>query len=450
MEKSKKHKREMEVVIHGKSNTYKVQKVLGEGTFGKVVQCKVAQSNQKVAVKILKEGFMGSFRREVAILKKIRELDVDKNNLVKFIDSFRYEQSNKQYCIVFEMLDFSLFDLMKERDFKPLRLSEIRVLTQQMLVALNALKSIGVVHADMKPDNIMLVNHAKMPFKVKLIDFGLAFNVSNVKLGRKCQAVGYRAPDVILGLPINESIDMWSLGCMSAFLYLGRHLFPLQCEYESIRVIIKLQGQPDDETLNSGVYSKKFFKVGSTDSSWKLKTWQEYSLSENCIITPCKQIYNQLSSLDDLVTSYPGDVNDPKYKDTKAFVSFLKRMLHVTSTMRLVPSKAVGHRFITMKHLSCDGSNSYLRLSSMIAENSKLEQSSVKFNRYVTSSEVSNMTEETSDLNAPPLVDKEMGGSRQGNGYAEVQARRKWLSRIRNFFSTCFASVGCQTNNAVE
>lgn len=430
---------------HGES--YEVQKLLGEGTFGKVVECKLVKSNQHVAVKILKKGYMDSFLKEAAIHKKIRALDVDKNNLVKFIDNFRYEQ---YYCLVFEMLDFSLLDLMKERDFTPLCLSEIRVLTQQMLVALNALKSIEVVHADIKPDNIMLVNHATMPFKVKLIDFGLAFNVFKVKPGRRCQAVGYRAPEVILGLPIDESIDVWSLGCMLVYLYLGRHLFPLHCEYESIRVIIKLQGQPDDDTLSSGVYSRSFFKIDPTDSSWRLKTRHEYNLSENCIIKPCKQIYDQLSSLDDLVPSYPEDMDDPEYKDTQAFISLLKRMLHVTSPMRLIPSKALGHRFITMKHLDCDSSNSYLRSSNMIIENCKFEQSSVNFNQHVTSSEVLSMTEETSQLNDPPLVDKEMVGSSQSNGYVEVQARRKWLSRIQNFFSRSFSSVGCQRNDVAE
>lgn len=446
MEKSTQRNKEMkaDLGLDGRPNIYKVQKLLGEGSYGKVVQCKLVKTDQQVAVKILKKGYIGSFFKEAAIHEKIRELDVDKNNLVKFIDSFRNEQ---YHCLVFEMLDLSLFDLMQQRCFTPLGLPQIRVITQQMLVALNALKHIQVVHADIKPDNIMLVNHAKMPFKVKLIDFGLAF--TRIKLGRKCQAVGYRAPEVILGLPLDESIDMWSLGCMLFFLYQGRHLFPTHCEYESMRIIIKLQGQPDDDTLSSGVYSRNFFKIDH-DLSWRLKTRHEYNLSQKCIIKPCKEIYDKLSSFDDLVTSYPGDLDDPECKDTQAFVSLLKRMLHVTSSGRLVPSKALGHRFITMKHLDCDAPNSYFSSSNMIIENCKFEQSSVSFNQYVTSSEAVSTTEENSQLNDPPLVDKEIAGSSQRNGYAEVQAQRKWLNTVQKFFSRTFSSLGCQRDDVIE
>lgn len=440
-------KNKVNVVLCGKSHKYELQKFLGEGTFGKVVQCKMVASNDYVAVKILKKDNLDSFFKEVAIHEKIRELDEDKNNIVKFIESFTFA---RYYCLVFEILDFSLFDLMKERDFTPLCLSQIRIVTQQMLVALNALKSIEVVHADIKPDNIMLVNHATMPFKVKLIDFGLAFDVSKVKLGWKCQAVGYRAPEVILGLPLDESIDMWSLGCMTVFLYLGRHPFPLHCEYESIRVIINLQGQPNNDILNSGIYSRNFFKIDPTDLSWRLKTRQEYNLSEDCKIKPSKHIYDKLSSLDDIVTSCPDDMDDLECRDTQAFVSLLKRMLHVTSSMRLIPSKALGHRFITMKHLNCDASNNYLRSNNMIIENSKFEQSSVNFNQYVTSSEGLSMTEETSHLNNPPLVDEKMSDSSQSASYVEVHARRKWLKRVQNFFITSYRSLGCQKNYVVE
>uniref|UniRef100_A0A3B5M125 Protein kinase domain-containing protein n=1 Tax=Xiphophorus couchianus TaxID=32473 RepID=A0A3B5M125_9TELE len=106
----------------------------------------------------------------------------------------------------------------KSRGFIPLSLSEIRVIAQQLLVALNALKSAGLVHADIKPDNIMFVNHRSQPLKVKLIDFGLAVKVSKLWFVGTVQAIGYRAPEVILGLKMDESVDMWSLGCSLAYM----------------------------------------------------------------------------------------------------------------------------------------------------------------------------------------------------------------------------------------
>lgn len=48
----------------------------------------------------------------------------------------------------------------------------------QLLTAFDALSKLGIIHSDLKLDNIMLVDHEKQPFRVKLIDFGLSFTVS--------------------------------------------------------------------------------------------------------------------------------------------------------------------------------------------------------------------------------------------------------------------------------
>uniref|UniRef100_A0AAQ4PV26 Protein kinase domain-containing protein n=1 Tax=Gasterosteus aculeatus aculeatus TaxID=481459 RepID=A0AAQ4PV26_GASAC len=91
--------------------------------------------------------------------------------------------------------------------------------------ALNALKGIGLLHADLKLDNVMLVNHQDEPFRVKLIDFGVALPASEVWEGMIVQPLPYRAPEVSLGLPISEAIDMWALGCLLACLFFCRNIF---------------------------------------------------------------------------------------------------------------------------------------------------------------------------------------------------------------------------------
>lgn len=62
----------------------------------------------------------------------------------------------------------------------------------QLGTALHALKSIGVIHSDIKMDNIMLVNCEEQPLRVKLIDFGLAFSTYKVKQGAMHQTKHYR------------------------------------------------------------------------------------------------------------------------------------------------------------------------------------------------------------------------------------------------------------------
>lgn len=62
----------------------------------------------------------------------------------------------------------------------------------QLLVALHALSNIGVLHTDIKPDNVMFVNSQEQPLRIKLIDFGLAISRSRVNPGMDLQPTGYR------------------------------------------------------------------------------------------------------------------------------------------------------------------------------------------------------------------------------------------------------------------
>lgn len=62
----------------------------------------------------------------------------------------------------------------------------------QLATALDGLKSVGVIHGDLKPDNIMLVMDQELSFTVKLIDFGLAFHTCDAVVGSSHQLPYYR------------------------------------------------------------------------------------------------------------------------------------------------------------------------------------------------------------------------------------------------------------------
>ena len=125
------------------------------------------------------------------------------------------------------MLELNLYDFLKNNKFCPLKLKYIRPIMQQVLTALSKLKQLGLIHADLKPENIMMVDPSRHPYRVKVkfnftftlfthyvkvIDFGSASHVSKAVPSTYLQSRYYRAPEIILGLPFNERIDMWSLG----------------------------------------------------------------------------------------------------------------------------------------------------------------------------------------------------------------------------------------------
>uniref|UniRef100_A0A3B3HSV6 Protein kinase domain-containing protein n=1 Tax=Oryzias latipes TaxID=8090 RepID=A0A3B3HSV6_ORYLA len=205
-------------LLIGHKGSYLVEKFLGEGTFGKVAKCKNLSTNKEVAIKIIKNGFDNAGEKELKALIEISKLDADKYNLVKCVDVFRYKS---HVCIVFEILDQSLYDFLEDRTFRPLFVQEIRAVAWQLLIALKGLKRINLVHCDIKLDNIMLVNQDSKPFRVKLIDFGLASKTKDIPTGTRLQNICFRAPEVILGLPLDERLDMWTVGYVLALLYTG-------------------------------------------------------------------------------------------------------------------------------------------------------------------------------------------------------------------------------------
>uniref|UniRef100_A0A665WTT4 Protein kinase domain-containing protein n=1 Tax=Echeneis naucrates TaxID=173247 RepID=A0A665WTT4_ECHNA len=321
--------------------------VVAEETVNKkktfIPQCTRLDTKEKMAMKIVKKGTLAG-KREVRVLKKLRKLDYDKNNLVRFTEHFHHKG---HICLAFEMLDMSIKDLIERKlRRKPLQLSQIRVITQQMLVALNALKDIGLAHADIKPNKIMLVNHQLNPLKVKLVDFGTTVAVSKVLPGTVVQAIGYRAPEVILGLQVDEAIDIWGLGCVLAYMYLGQDLYPLHCEREVMRVITKVQGQPSAKMLNNGIHTIDHFNHSQG------RRWSFWTLKKVCGLSCCKSVKGTK-------TNHPMGALDRVTmaeipKDTDVFLSFLKQMLHVEPEERLTPIQALEHAFIFTKHSPAD------------------------------------------------------------------------------------------------
>uniref|UniRef100_A0A3P9HZ75 Protein kinase domain-containing protein n=1 Tax=Oryzias latipes TaxID=8090 RepID=A0A3P9HZ75_ORYLA len=281
-------------ILLGRKGVYKVEKFLGEGSYGKVAKCKKLGTDQVVAIKII----WGSGQMEINALEELSQINADDHNLVKFVESFKYK---KYTCIAFEVLDQSLLDFMEKRDFHPLTVEEIRTIAWQLIVALKGLKSVNLVHCDIKLDNIMLVDQVSEPFRVKLIDFGLAEKIGHMRTGATMQNICYRAPEVILGLPLDQSVDLWTVGYILFVLYTGKN----------------------------------------SQDVWKLDTPQEQSKKKGRLVEDNIPFW----SCDQLIHSC---LDKTKIKEVEQFVDLLKRMLMVDPRKRISPSEALQHPFFTM------------------------------------------------------------------------------------------------------
>uniref|UniRef100_A0A669EG89 Protein kinase domain-containing protein n=1 Tax=Oreochromis niloticus TaxID=8128 RepID=A0A669EG89_ORENI len=260
-------------------STLRVEALLGEGAFGIVAKCRNTKTNQAIAIKV-----------------------------------------NKSRPDVQQEAKLEIF----------------------ILDALSHLGSVGIVHADLKPGNIMVVNRHESPVKVKLIDFGLACPASAVNPSDCVGTVGYSAPEVVLGLPYNEASDMWSLGLVAVELATGVPLYPAENEYDYLKFIIETQGQLPDHVLDSGIYTDDYFiEDNYKQQRWTFKTDQQFQYETG--YPSLETRYIKLKCLDDLeqimkVRRGPED-------GQSLFVSLIKKMLAIDAHQRITPSEVLRHPF---------------------------------------------------------------------------------------------------------
>ncbi|KAM9855780.1 homeodomain-interacting protein kinase 1 isoform 2-T2 [Aulostomus maculatus] len=336
------------------SNSYEVLEFLGRGTFGQVAKCWKRGTNEIVAIKILKNhpSYARQGQIEVSILSRLSTENADEFNFVRSYECFQHKNHT---CLVFEMLEQNLYDFLKHSKFSPLLLKCIRPILQQVATALMKLKSLGLIHADLKPENIMLVDPLRQPYRVKVIDFGSASHVSKAVCSTYLQSRYYRAPEIILGLPFCEAIDMWSLGCVIAELFLGWPLYPGASEYDQIRYISQTQGLPAEYLLSAGTKTSRFFNRGPDSSYplWRLKTPAEHEAEMGIKSKEArKYIFNCLDDMMQVnMTNLEGTDILAEKADRREFIDLLKKMLTLDADKRITPMKTLNHPFVTMTHL---------------------------------------------------------------------------------------------------
>ncbi|KAI3360748.1 hypothetical protein L3Q82_012984 [Scortum barcoo] len=266
-------------------------------------------------------------------------------------------------------------EYLERKPSRSLSVKEIRPILHQMATTLQLLSSLGAVHADLKTDNIMMVDCKNQPLRVKMIDFGLAHHVSQSWRNSYIQPRYYRSPEVILGLPYTAAIDMWSLGCIAAELFLGHLLYPGNCEYDmvSLQHMVQTQGQLPQHLLNKGPKTSWFFlRERRRGRWWRLKAahyvWTDHSRSHMFSLQTPREYgktyfpESYFNSLDDLKKTMSDDGRNTmaEIEDMENFVDLLKKMLHLDVSKRITPSQLLeDHPFITMSDVADSYPNSF-------------------------------------------------------------------------------------------
>ncbi|KNA11349.1 hypothetical protein SOVF_136010 [Spinacia oleracea] len=236
----------------------KLEKV-GEGTYGKVYKAKEKTTGQLVALKKTRlemdeEGVPPTALREVSLLQMLSQSlyvvrllcveHVDKKNTTTGI-------SKPLLYLVFEYLDTDLKKFIdshrKGSNPRPLPPSQVQCFLFQLLKGVSHCHSHGVLHRDLKPQNL-LVDKDKGILKIADLGLGRSFTVPMKSYTHEIVTLWYRAPEVLLGSThYSTGVDIWSVGCIFAEMVRRQALFPGDSEFQQLLHIFRLLGTPTDE-----------------------------------------------------------------------------------------------------------------------------------------------------------------------------------------------------------
>ncbi|RXN01399.1 hypothetical protein EOD39_6917 [Acipenser ruthenus] len=236
---------------------FEVLEVIGKGSFGHVVKCLDHNTNELVAVKIIrnKKRFHHQALVEVKILDALRRKD--KENSHNVIHMKEYFHFRNHLCISFELLGLNLYELIKKNNFQGFSLPLIRRFACSLLKCLQMLHRENIIHCDLKPENILLAH--KGQGTIKVVDFGSSC-YEQQRVYTYIQSRFYRSPEVILGHTYSMAIDMWSLGCILAELYTGSPLFPGENEVEQMACIMERM-TPDEAMQHEWIQEARLHKT---------------------------------------------------------------------------------------------------------------------------------------------------------------------------------------------
>ncbi|KAH7314601.1 hypothetical protein KP509_21G010400 [Ceratopteris richardii] len=328
------------------TSRYIILQKMGEGTFGRVLECMDVESHEIVAIKVVRstEKYREDAMIEIGHLQTIGRND--KSGSRGCVQMRRWFDYRNHICIVFEKLGPSLYDFLQNNGFQPFSIECVRDFGRQLLESLAYMHELGLIHTDLKPENILLVssefnqtvgskntsehcNMKKVPKsnKIKLIDFGsttydkeCSFSVVSTR--------HYRAPEVILGSGWSYPCDIWSVACILVELCSGKVLFQTHENLEHLAMMERVFG-PIPSYLVRRLKGKglKYFKHE------RRLVWPDRYTSRESI-----RAVDRMPILSDLLENYADS-------SSRSLLDLLERMFSFDPVHRITAKEALQHSF---------------------------------------------------------------------------------------------------------
>ena len=348
-----------EKIIWDDLKNYQMQIIypLGRGVSGSVFVVKILDSpknpqvnNFLFALKIFKTdaASVSQGENEVLILNLSRRaFNVSKNIVFPSILTSFTVESRKAFLV--EIGGPTLYQALALREYRGFPLAPVRSIARQILLALADMENKGLVHGDIKPENILFSlrkfgamksfdnykddmsivsrNIIKDEFDSPSAVDMLLIDWSSSSMGYRqpaeyMQSRYYRAPEIILRASYGPSVDIWSLACVIVELVTGKPLFPGKDEIEMLLLIQQMFGSIPQALLKS---------IGSESICAKTDEWKDTT-----------HIYSP--------SNFEQYIKEATHRDDpeiSLFINFLRSLLHINPDARSSASSALMHPFIS-------------------------------------------------------------------------------------------------------
>lgn len=266
------------------ANRFVIKRLLGQGTFGKVVACYDKINRETVAIKIIKniQKYRDASKIELRVLTTLKKFDNEnRNHCIHLRECLDYRG---HICIVTDLLQISLYDFLENNKFIPYPGSHIQAISKQLIRSVTYFHDLNLIHTDLKPENILLHDDSYQRKQIKsrtimtsylkltsgndkrrsekkpkflrilnnpliqIIDFGSAIFDDEYHSTIVCTR-HYRAPEIVMGVGWSFPCDMWSVACILVEMVIGEPVFRTHDNLEHLAMIEKIVGAPIDKEM---------------------------------------------------------------------------------------------------------------------------------------------------------------------------------------------------------
>jgi serine/threonine protein kinase len=214
--------------------SYELVALLGSGAMGEVYSARHARLGRNVAIKVLKPEHSGNTSLVQRFFQEARAVNqINHRHIVEvydFVEELAAEGTGRVYCVMELLTGQDLGHLLHDEKLPVVRVASIG---RQICEALGAAHDVGVVHRDVKPDNIFIARRPGEPEFVKVLDFGVAKlvnapmdrSISTTTEGAMVGTPKYMSPEQAASLDVDQRTDIYALGCVMYEMLAGRPPF---------------------------------------------------------------------------------------------------------------------------------------------------------------------------------------------------------------------------------